>query len=344
MSHHSSLHSVSPIRFAASRRTLAARLRLAVIVGAIALTFSACSSGFTALGRKAQRRDFTRPNSIPAPANNPSSAEKVELGRALFAEKRLSGDHTISCATCHDPQRDFQDGRASPLGIAPPAPTVAPRRTPTLWNVGEQRKFFWDGRSPSLEDQALKPIENPAEMGLPLAEAARRLGNDPAWRAAFAAAFPGERFVTPQQIGQALAVFERTLVSPEAPFDRWVRGDEAALGEPAQRGFALFTGKADCARCHSGWALTDGKLHDVGLTMAPQDRGRSRFKTPTLRELTGRAPFMHDGSLASLEAVVRHYESGGARRLGTPARFTLTAGEREDLVAFLRSLDSRSSE
>lgn len=316
------------------------RLGAGLLLAAVMVLSAGCSYTYSSFGRRAVRADFQRPVTTAHPAGNPYSPEKAELGRLLFLEKKLSGDGTISCATCHDPERDFQDGLKFAVGIAEPAPTAAQRRTPTLWNVGEHRKFFWDGRSPSLEDQALKPIANPAEMGSSGAAAAGRLAEDATWREAFAAAFPEDPRVSPENIAWALATYQRTLVSPEAPFDRWVAGDETALDEAALRGFGLFTGKANCATCHTGWAFTDGKLHDIGLAVAPQDGGRSKFKTPTLRELSGRAPFMHDGSLASVEAVVRHYATGGERRFGVPAPVVLSEREQSDLVAFLRSLDS----
>ncbi len=306
----------------------------------VALLMAGCNYAYTNSGRRVVRTDFQRPAAISHPVDNPYSAEKAELGRLLFQEKKLSGDGTISCATCHDPDRDFQDGRKLAHGIAPPALTVAKRRTPTLWNVGENRKFFWDGRSPSLEDQALKPIANPSEMGSSGAEAAGRLAEDAEWRAIFAGAFPEDPRVSPENLARALATYQRTLVSPEAPFDRWVAGDETALTDAARRGFGLFTGKANCVTCHSGWSFSDGKLHDIGLAVAPQDGGRSRFKTPTLRELFNRAPFMHDGSMENIEAVVQHYVEGGERRFGTPAAVALSTQEQSDLLAFLQSLDS----
>ena len=309
-------------------------------LGAASLLLAGCNYHYSAFGRRAVRGDFQRPAATAHPAGNPYSPEKAELGQWLFSEKKLSGDGTISCATCHDPKKDFQDGLKLAVGIAAPSAAAAQRRTPTLWNVGEHRIFFWDGRSPSLEDQALKPIANPAEMGSSGAEAAKRLEGEAAWRAAFAAAFPDDPRVSPENLARALATYQRTLVSPEAPFDRWVAGEETALDDAERRGFELFTGKANCVTCHNGWAFTDGKLHDTGLAISPQDRGQRKFKTPTLRELSGRAPFMHDGSLASIEAVVQHYVAGGERRFGVPAPVSLSAAEQRDLVAFLRSLDS----
>ncbi len=181
-------------------------------------------------------------------------------------------------------------------------------------------------------------------MGDSAAAVAERLGGDERWRAAFAGAFPDDPNVTPGNIARALATFQRTLISPSSSFDLWVEGDDTAMSDAARRGFALFRGKASCVRCHTGWAFTDGKLHDVGLDVAPTDHGQKRFKTPTLRELSGRAPYMHDGSLADLSAVIHHYEVDRQRRFLAFGRFSLSSSERDDLRQFLLSLDSRSQD
>jgi cytochrome c peroxidase len=176
------------------------------------------------------------------------------------------------------------------------------------------------------------------------------LGASPAYRAAFAAAFPDDPRVTPGHVARALATFQRTLVAPEAPFDRWVAGDTGAIAPAARRGFALFVGRARCATCHAGWAFTDGKFHDVGLPDGDQGRGAvtgrrgdaHAFRTPTLRDVGRRAPYMHDGSLPTLAAVARHYQHGVARRargFGGVPRVALTATEEADLLAFLGTLD-----
>lgn len=332
-------------RRSATTRAFFPRWRIAALMPASAVLIVAMTSCVSLSALNHRRPDlaaYRRPTAIHHPADNPFSEAKAELGRRLFAEPRLSANGTVSCASCHDPKRDFQDGRRFPVGIAEPAPSVAKRRTPTLWNVGEHRRFFWDGRSGSLEDQALKPIENPAEMGNSPSAVAERLAADETWRAAFAAAFPADPAVTPKNMARALATFQRTLISPASAFDLWVEGDESAMSESARRGFALFQGKASCVRCHTGWAFTDGKLHDIGLAVTPADEGRTRFKTPTLRELTGRAPFMHDGSVADLPAVVHHYEIDRQRRILGFGRFSLNPSERTDLVTFLKSLDSQA--
>lgn len=324
--------------FSRARRIAAFVLATAAVIVAT----TSCVSISTRNPRPPELAGFRRPTAARHPSDNRYSDAKAELGRRLFTEPGLSANGTVSCASCHDPKRDFQDGRRFPVGIVEPSASAAKRRTPTLWNVGEHRRFFWDGRAASLEEQALKPIENPVEMGNSSAAVAERLRADKTWRAAFAAVFPDDPSVTPQNIARALATFQRTLTSPPSAFDRWVEGDDTAMSDAARRGFTLFQGKASCVRCHTGWAFTDGKLHDVGLAVAPADQGRVRFKTPTLRELSGRAPFMHDGSLADLPAVIHHYEIDRQRRILAFGRFSLGPTERDDLVQFLLSLDSRS--
>ena len=297
------------------------------------------------LARLKQR--YVRPASIPYPPDNVPTRTKVELGRRLFTETRLSADGTVACATCHDPERAFTDGRRTSLGIA-----REPLRlhTPTLWNVAWGNAFFWDGRAPTLEVQARGPLEDPKEMGQKIETSARILAEDLAYVQAFAAAFPEAPGITPESIVKALATYERTLVSPVTRFDRWIGGDDAALNASEVAGFKLFNGRAGCARCHQGWALTDHAFHDIGLPARQVGRGRiigvpaldHAFKTPPLRELAWTAPYMHDGSLATLEEVLRHYETGGAdrptRSPDLPRGLDLTEGERRDLLAFLRTL------
>ncbi|GGG49519.1 cytochrome c peroxidase [Chelatococcus composti] len=301
------------------------------------------------------------PSSVPAdilaafarPAQRPSAtkddARQVALGRALFFDTRLSGDGSLSCASCHDPQLGFADGVPLGSGIAG---TRLPRHTPALWNLAWGRTFFWDGRATSLESQSTGPIENPAEMGAKIEDVVARLEADAEMRAAFAAAFPERPVVDAVNLTRALAAFERTLVSPETRFDRFVAGERDALTTDELAGFRLFIGKAGCVNCHSGWRFTDEAFHDIGLP--GDDRGRGAtlglpaadhaFKTPSLRELAWTAPYMHDGSLATLEEVVAHYEQGIVERptlsADLPRPLTLTEEERRQLVAFLGTLSS----
>ncbi|KPF67320.1 hypothetical protein IP88_12405 [alpha proteobacterium AAP81b] len=314
-------------------------IRLTPLAAAL---LSGCNYAYPAPpSRPAAPSAFTRAPAALAAA----TPAQVALGRALFHDTRLSGDGSLSCASCHQPELGFGDGRATGVGIGG---TKLKRHTPGLWNVGFAPALFVDGRAATLEEQALMPVANPDEMGADPAKVAARLAADPAMRARFAAAFPGGPAVTPATMARAIAAYERTMVSGAAPFDRWAAGSAGSMAPAAVRGYALFAGRAGCARCHNGWALSDGKYHDVGLPDTDPGRGaitgRRRddhaFRTPSLREIGRAPPYMHDGSLPSLAAVVDHYADGVVARRGAPARVALTAAERRDLVAFLEALDS----
>jgi len=292
---------------------------------------------------------FARPTAIPYPGSTPPTPAQIALGSKLFHDTRLSANGEISCATCHDPELAFTDGVVRGKGIANER---LPRHTPALWNLAWAETLFWDGRAASLEDQARGPIENPKEMGQPLETGAAKLAADPATAALFASTFPADPRVTPANITAALAAYERTLVSPPTRFDRFIAGDTAALTASEKAGFALFTGAGHCVSCHSGWAFTDRAFHDIGLPGDDKGRGAviglpavdHAFKTPTLRELAWTAPYMHDGSKATLEDVVRHYESGGIERPSRspdlPRGFEPTDEDRRNLIAFLETLSS----
>lgn len=286
---------------------------------------------------------------IPAPADNPLTRAKVQLGRKLFFDKRLSLDRTISCATCHDPARAFTDGRPLAVGVAG---RTADRRTPPLLNRAWGQSFFWDGRAGSLEQQALQPIANPKEMGLTVEGAVARLRREPEYEAAFQAAFG----VAPDaaSLSRALASYVRTILAGDSPYDRYVAGDPAALSAEARLGLQLFRGKANCAACHVGPNLTDERFHNTGAAWREgrwTDRGRAAvsgdesdlggFKTPPLREVARTAPYMHNGSLASLEDVIDFYDRGGQRnpRLDPEMRpLHLSPAEKRAVAVFLLSL------
>ena len=299
--------------------------------------------------RLRMKPQFERPATIPYPVDNVPSAARVDLGRRLFSEARLSADNSISCATCHKPSQSFTDGMTLSKGITK---TPLKMHTPSLWNLAWGNAFFWNGRSTSIEAQAKGPIEHPDEMGQSVEAGAAKLAADASYVAAFSAAFPESPKVSPDAILKALATFQRTLVSPVTRFDRWLDGDQKAMSHAEKRGFQLFVGKGGCTNCHSGWAFTDYAFHDVGLNTEPNGRGKvisraaldQAFKTPTLRELVWTAPYMHDGSMATLEEVVRHYEKGGINRPtrspDLPRKLELSDRERQDLVAFLKTLSS----
>jgi cytochrome c peroxidase len=291
--------------------------------------------------------DFVRPTTVPYPDDNPYSKAKVELGRKLFFDTALSGDGSRSCATCHAPVSGWQDGLARHEALDG---TLLGRRTPSAQDGAWGELFFWDGRAASLEAQALGPVQSALEMNQSLDGMVKTLTANPEYSGLFAAAFPENPRITPDAVAKAIATFERSLVSGTTPFDRWVGGDEQAISPEAKRGFDIFTGPAGCVSCHSGWQFTDHAFHDIGLPSDDLGRGaiinvpelNHAFKTPTLRNVADRAPYMHDGSIATLEGVVEHYRSGIAQRPtlspDLPRIGTLSDSEITDLVAFLHAL------
>ena len=295
------------------------------------------------------RRVFARPDHVPMPSDNPTTRDKVALGARLFEDPRLSGDGNVACATCHQAELSFTDGvpRHGGLDGQP-----LDRRTPPLWNMAWGLSWFWDGHAASLESQAAGPIENKREMSGNLGRAIQVLAADAELSRSFAKAFPNDPTVTQSNLLKALAAFERTLVSPETRFDRWVKGDDGALDPDETAGLRLFVGKAGCVSCHTGWRFTDEAFHDIGLPGSDPGRGSvlgvkaadNGFKTPSLRERIWTAPYMHDGSLATFEAVVDHYAERVTERptlsADLPRRIELSAKERAQLVAFLTTLSS----
>jgi cytochrome c peroxidase len=291
---------------------------------------------------------YQRPDHIPFPDDNPRSAIKVELGKMLFFDARLSGDNQTSCATCHMPEMGWEDGER--LTESTGGGNLQ-RHTPTIWNGAWGRTFFWDGSARSLEEQAVMPITNAAEMAQDMESLLAELRGIDGYARRFAKAFPdSDPAITETNLGKAIATYERTVVQPETPFDAWVKGDADAISPAAKRGFKLFNGKANCAACHSGWNFTAGAFHDIGLP-GTDDRGRGRvldlaaadnmFKTPTLRDIARRAPYMHDGSKPNLQAVLDHYQGGFVRRDTLSADMqvvALTQQEEAELIAFLRTL------
>ena len=291
---------------------------------------------------------FRRPATTPFPNAASFTPAKAALGRKLFFDPILSGSQVRSCATCHNPALSWGDGRGRAMGEGQ---KPLPLRSPTLLNVAWIPKPGWDGHFRDLESVAMGPITGATNMNLPEAEMIARLSAIPGYIDAFGTAF-GEGRITKRKIELALATFERTIVSGEAPFDRWIAGDEKAVSEAAKRGFDLFNSKANCAACHSGWAFTDSSFHDIG-SATKDDTGRGKlfstsvklqyaFKTPTLRDVARRGPYMHDGSVETLQAVIDLYNRGGIDR---PSRsdeirpLNLSKDEKADLIAFLQTLN-----
>ncbi len=303
------------------------------------------------------------------PLENPA---KVELGKALFFDRRLSGDGTVSCAVCHIPDEAFADGRK----ISSAYPTNKHwRHTPGLINAGYLDVFFWDGRSRSLEDQAQGPIHSSFEMNLNPRYLVAKLREIPEYQQLFENAWGGG--VTLERIVGSLAAFERTLLASDSPFDRYLRGDQAALSAEAKQGMEIFFGaRGNCGQCHSGRMLTDEKFYNLGVaelpelvsdpqhratrnfflgemglevmdrdpgyyavTRRPEDMGA--FRTPPLRQVEQTGPYMHNGSFASLSEVIEFFDRGGGAdpnksQLLKP--LGLTAEEKQSLEVFLRSL------
>lgn len=297
----------------------------------------------------ALKQKFRRPDHAPFPQTNPPSAEKEALGKSLFFDPRLSRSGSVSCGSCHNPSLGWTDGL--PKAVGHNMATLA-RRTPQLRNLAWGAAFQWDGRADSLEMQARMPITAPDEMNMTMDLVVERLKAVPGYEPMFKSAFGGGDPISARNVTAALASFQRTLVSGEAPFDRWIAGDERAIGPDAKRGFALFTGKARCASCHSSWRFTDDSFHDIGLTeTSDQGRGkfappnvvamRNAFKTPSLRDLRMQGPYMHDGQMTHLHDVIEHYAKGGETRASLSFEMKpveLSETERRELVAFLETL------
>jgi cytochrome c peroxidase len=285
------------------------------------------------------------------PAVNPITPEKIALGRRLFFDPALSDDRTVSCATCHQPDRAFADETPLSEGILG---RKGGRNTPTLVNRVYGRSFFWDGRARTLEEAVLMPVRDTLEMAMDVPRLIERVRGDATYRTQFAAAFPGAE-VGEATVAQALATYVRSLVAGNSAFDRFRGGDATALSASAQRGQQLFFGRARCATCHQGANFTDEGFEGLGIPSSDPGRfaatgnarDRGNFKVPTLRDVALTAPYMHDGSVASLDAVVDFYDRGGGLTPGAGGRrrrdvrpLGLDAGQKQDLVAFLRALTS----
>jgi cytochrome c peroxidase len=290
--------------------------------------------------------------------------EKVRLGRWLFFDTRLSADGTVSCATCHRPEHAFSEPRPTSAGIRG---QVGARKAPPVLNVAWPMydSFFWDGRAKTLVEQAKGPIANPLEMGNTHERAAATIAAVAGYRRAMAEAFGDER-VDADRIAEAIAAYEATRLSGDAPFDRFRAGDVTALSPLARRGHDLFFGSANCVACHLGTTFSDGRFHNLGVGWREprepgdsgfEDRGRAAvsgrridlgaFKTPTLRDLTKRAPYMHDGSLATLREVVQFYAKGGRANPWLAPEMqgvTVSCNDVDALVAFLEALDGTGYE
>jgi cytochrome c peroxidase len=282
---------------------------------------------------------------LEIPADNLQSPQKAALGEQLFFDKDLSGDHSMSCASCHDPAKSFSDGKPHALGFQG---KELRRHTPTVLNAAYNSYQFWDGRALTLEQQAAGPITSTAEMNMPdETELVSRLNADPRYRKEFQAVFAQGPSL--KSVARAIAAYERTLITTNSRFDRYAAGDKAALTLHEKNGLVLFIAKARCARCHDGPNFTDNKFQNTGVgndegrfAVTKQERDRGSFKTPGLRNVALRAPYMHDGSLATLAAVIDYYDRGGNGKKGKSPfvlKIGLTREEKQDLLAFLKTLN-----
>lgn len=286
------------------------------------------------------------------PADNPLTPEKVELGKMLYFDPRLSADGSVSCASCHNPKMGWTDNAPVSTGIKGQKGGVS---SPTVVNATYMGLQFWDGRAATLEEQALGPLVNPVEMGNPSHDKVIEIcGSIAGYAPYFEKAF-GSKEITKDKIAKAIGSFERTVLGGNSKYDRYTFGDTAAMNASEIRGRDLFFGKANCTRCHAGPNFSDSMFHNLGVgqnkpspdvgrfavTKAKEDMGA--FKTPTVRDITKTAPYMHDGSETTLEAVVEFYDKGGVKNPNLDARMAplnLTPEEKADLVAFMKALDS----
>lgn len=325
--------------------------RWALIVSAVFLLAPLLSAGTSDIVDRADREAFRRPNGIPFPKTSPYTPQIAALGKMLFFDQRISGDQNLSCASCHSPSFGWETPVPRAIGAKG---AELERHAPTVENLAEATHLMWDGRATSLEEQARGPITHPKEMNSSLRQVVARLSRVPQYRKDFRIAFP-KTGLTEGNILKALATYQRTLRSGSTPFDDWVDGDEDAISKAAQRGFAFFIGDGGCVACHSGWAFTDHGFHDIGVVS--DDRGRAAvdsseprmrqaFKTPGLRNIALRAPYMHNGSLPDLVSVIAHYRKGGRdaeNRDVEISEVSIPLSTELELIAFLETLTTRDA-
>ena len=279
---------------------------------------------------------------VSHPKDNAPSPEKISLGMQLYFDGRLSADGKVACASCHDPAKGYSNGEQFATGVEG---KKGGRNSPTVLNAAYQKFQFWDGRAKSLEDQALGPIQNPIEMNMTLDAVVAKLNGISGYKEQFQKVFGTD--VTADGIAKAIAAYERTVLSGDSPYDKFKAGDKTALSEAAQRGMKLFFSKANCVACHSGPNFTDNGFHNIGLPSGDEGRiaiskslgDKGAFKTPTLREIAKTAPYMHDGSLKTIEEVIAHYVKGGTPNPQLDEELfplKLSPEEISDLITFLK--------
>mgnify|MGYP006088094319 CR=1 FL=1 len=288
---------------------------------------------------------------VKQPSDNLSTNEKVDLGKMLYFDPRLSGSNWISCATCHNPGLGWSDGLPRTIGDGQ---NELGRHSPTIINSGYSEVQMWDGRAKDLEEQALGPIKAKVEMNQNMGELLKELKAIPGYVESFNKVY-GKKGITPKNISKSIAAFERTVISKNAPYDKYWAGNKKAMSITAVKGMDLFFGKGKCSICHNGPAFTDSNFHNIGVKQhgpLKEDLGRyniskdefdkGAFKTPGLRHISLTAPYMHDGSEASLKDVVDFYNRGGDVKENRSPLITplgLTDAEKKELVEFMKALE-----
>jgi cytochrome c peroxidase len=321
-----------------------------------ALTLFACAGGALAadyaMSPTKDDQKWLLPKTPPAPSDNQPNAARVELGKMLFFDPRLSSERNLSCASCHSPLFGWSDGLPTAKGFKS---KVLGRASPTVVNAGYTTLQMWDGRRASLEDQAMGPMESMDEMAMDLSALFKWLNSSPQYKAAFDKAYPGQP-IDKDTTSKAIASYERTIISADSPFDRWLRGDKKAMTAQQVRGFRLFAdpNKGNCAACHSAPNFTDGGFHNIGLAsygkenpdvgrfaIKPLPALKGAFKTPTLRDIALTAPYFHDGSASTLMEVMQHYNKGGVTKTDLSPNIkalNLSQDEMTDIVSFMEAL------
>jgi cytochrome c peroxidase len=326
---------------------------------ALAIVFSVAAGGALADEKQyvfkagdPSLKEFLLPDKMPYPQDNPPNEARIQLGQRLFFDPRLSGEGNMSCATCHNPGLGWSDGLPTAKGVKS---SVLGRASPTVINAGFNSLQMWDGRKQSLEDQAMGPMEANVEMNMDIGKLFQWLNANQAYKVLFEKAYPGEG-VNTKTLSKAMATFERTVISNNSSFDRWVKGDAKAMTGQQVEGFKVFVGKANCMTCHSGPNFTDSGFHNLGLASwgdKEPDMGRyaikpiglmkGAFKTPTLRDVARTAPYFHDGSAKTLMDVVDHYAKGGVVKTNLSPNMKaldLSMDDKKALVAFMEALTS----
>ena len=336
---------------------------LAVAVAALTTAFGASAASsvtdtegqvITLEAGHASLQKWRLPATPPHPEDNAPTTPRVELGKKLFFDPRLSGDGNMSCATCHSPLLGWSDGLSTGKGVKS---MVLDRASPTVVNTAYNNIQMWDGRKATLEEQAMGPMEATVEMNMDTQKLFKWLNGHDGYRALFNEAYPGKP-IDADSVSKAIASFERTVISNTSPFDQWVAGKKDAMSAEQVKGFGLFIdpGKGNCAACHSGPNFTDNGFHNLGLASFGKDNpdmGRyaqkpiaslkGAFKTPTVREAASTAPYFHDGSSKTLDEVVEFYSKGGLVKTNLSKNMKelpLSKEEKSQLVAFMNALSS----